>query len=177
MKVRVCGNDYDHLDDGKTHINIYSDAQTALGSFLSNFTWWPTHTQHGDFCSLEGYYHYLKCISAIVESTQVAELSLQYHDELEHLRTLHGVRAQNAGRDLRKRLRAAGVWFTNEPDALFRQWFKAAVKRKIDSSTFKEAFYETSLPFTHYYVYTGTVQHKAHYDWLSELINEIRYGD
>jgi hypothetical protein len=70
--------------DGLTHINIYSQAKTALGRALSNFNDnWIT-TLDGDFASIEAYWYWLGC----------------QHPDKELLRPLHGAEAKRVGRDL-----------------------------------------------------------------------------
>lgn len=50
--------------DGVNHLNIYSRSRVVLGRKISNF--WqdeqPFRTQHGEFATLEGYYHVLRLI-------------------------------------------------------------------------------------------------------------------
>lgn len=45
--------------DGVTHINIYSKAETELGRLLSNFSHVPIETEDGHFESVEGYWGWL----------------------------------------------------------------------------------------------------------------------
>lgn len=173
-KITIDGNDYNFNDDGITHINIYSQGKTELGKFLSNFTYSPVETTHGHFLSLEGYYHYIKSILAIEQSPLRDVLLLTNHDRLEHLRKLYGKYAQQHGRAVRQELMAQGVWFDDTVSIIKLPWFVEALKYKIRTSNLVADFLESTLPFTHYYVYGNTVNHKPHYNDLSEVLNDLR---
>ena len=173
-KITIDGNDYNLSDDGITHINVYSQGKTELGKFLSNFTYSPVETIHGKFLSLEGYYHYIKSILAIRLSPLAEVLLVTNHDQLEHLRKLYGKYAQQHGRTVRQELMAQGVWFDDTVSIIKLDWFIEALKYKISTSNQVTTFLESTLPFTHYYVYGNAVNHKPHYNDLSEVLNDLR---
>lgn len=50
---------YNPLEDGVTHLNLYSKANTELGRFCSNFAKCPIETEDGHFDSIEGYWSWL----------------------------------------------------------------------------------------------------------------------
>ena len=53
--------EYNYLDDGITHINIYSKARTELGKWLSNFSYSPIKIENELFNSIEAYFYWLIC--------------------------------------------------------------------------------------------------------------------
>lgn len=176
MRVITARCDIDSNDDGVTHINIYSGGQTELGRFLSNFTQWSQVTNHGIFNSLEGYYHYLKLMRAVQESDISGLLRADLICEIDRLKSMFGKQAQDYGRRLRQRLMNERIWINDHPNEFFYECFRNAVITKIESSHFKTEFYETTLPFTHYYLINGAVIYKPHFSWLEELVNKIRFG-
>lgn len=176
MRVITARCDIDSKDDGVTHINIYSGGQTELGRFLSNFTYWTQVTDHGIFNSLEGYYHYLKLMRAVQESDISGLLRADLICEIDRLKSMFGKQAQDYGRRLRQRLMNERIWINDHPNVFFYECFRNAVITKIESSHFKTEFYETTLPFTHYYLINGAVIYKPHFSWLEELVNKIRFG-
>ena len=173
-KVTINGNDYLPADDGITHINIYSNGATQLGRFLSNFSFSPITTDHGHFCSMEGYYHYIKSLLAIQHSPQALDLRDRYHVGLTQLQSLHGKAAQQYGRVLRRELMADGVWFDDKTSIVKLEWFITALKSKLMTSSLYPVFLESTLPFTHYYVYGKNINHKPHYNDLSEVLTTLR---
>lgn len=176
MRVITARCDIDSKDDGVTHINIYTGGKTELGRFLSNFTYWTQVTDHGIFNSLEGYYHYLKLMRAVQESDISGLLRADLICEIDRLKSMFGKQAQDYGRQLRQRLMNERIWINDHPNEFFYECFRKAVITKIESSHFKTEFYETTLPFTHYYLINGAVIYKPHFSWLEELVNKIRFG-
>lgn len=173
-KVTIAGNDYFSNDDGITHINIYSNGATPLGRFLSNFTHCTVETPHGKFESLEGYYHYIKSLIALAGTVNTEVLYAQFMPELDQLHWLYGKAAQQHGRLLRQQLMTAGAWFDDTRSIVCTEWFIHALKNKIANSEFKVAFLASTLPFTHYYVYGHSINHKPHYNDLSDVLTDLR---
>ena len=176
MRVITPDYDVDVLEDGITHINIYTGGKTELGRFLSNFTHMEQDTEHGRFSSLEGYYHYLKLMRSVNEADIPDIIRDDMIAIISRLKSMYGKEAQNYGRELRQQLIYKRIWINDKPNEFFHECFRKALITKIDTSPFKELFYETTLPFTHYYVFRGAVIYKPHFSWLEELVNNIRYG-
>lgn len=140
------------IDDGVTHINVYSRARTALGRFLSNFALSPfTLPDHGSFESVEGYWYWL--------ATGCKH---------EHLRILHGHEAKVAGKKL-ERVEVLD----------FESKIRVAIRQKLLTHRgFLSQLIASDLPLTHYYYY-GSIDNKpkvidAGYAWIIEYIDEIR---
>lgn len=114
-------------DDGRTHLNIYSDGKTKLGRDLSNFTFAPfRHPDHGVFNSIEGYWYWLR-------------------SQDDRLRNLYGVEAKQLGRGL-ARVK------TYKPEE-FQHLIKLALDAKLrHHPDMMKALVSSSLPMTHYYV-------------------------
>lgn len=138
---------YDFNKDGIDHINIYSQAKTALGCFLSN---WYRYTivldDLGRFVSIEGLWYYLTTRD-------------------ERLRNMSGFAAKKLGKSLPK--------IVNIEDNIFQEYIKAAIKKKICGSPFHISFVESTLPFDHYYVFNGK-QVDAGHKWIIDYITDLR---
>lgn len=141
-------------NDGIDHINIYSKGQTELGRLLSNFAHTPfTMKWLGDFESVEGFWYYM--------------LSHPLADA-EHLRTLHGFSAKKAGKELPL------VVMSEALEEQFRDYIRQAFEAKVyQNEKVYELLRESTLPFTHYYVFNGEKK-EAGYEWQMEFWEELR---
>lgn len=117
-------------NDGVDHINVYSQAKTQLGRFLTNFSYAPFTCEDGRFQYVEGYWYWLSCKD-------------------DKLRTLSGFAAKKYGREVR-----ASDWCD---DSEFKRKICAAIKRKICSSSYLREFKRSTLPFVHYYNFGGKI--------------------
>ena len=79
---------YNPIEDGITHLNLYSKANTELGRFCSHFSYSPIETEDGHFDSMEGYWGWL----GLSED----------NPEREALRYLSGYQAKKYKEDLKK---------------------------------------------------------------------------
>ncbi|MBN22752.1 MAG: hypothetical protein CL678_15815 [Bdellovibrionaceae bacterium] len=115
------------LDDGVTHINIYSKARTKLGYLLSNLTDAQVrHPRLGVFKTLEGlwFYYSTGCVDEI-------------------FRVLPGFKAKRYGSTLPR---------VQQDD--FEEVIKEALYCKvIQNPIIAELMLESTLPFEHYYYY------------------------
>lgn len=146
--------EYMPADEGRTHINIYSKSNNALGRWLSNFHKSPfTHEEFGTFVSVEGFYYWL--------------LTGKVYEEL---RELHGLEAREAGKKY-ERVR-------DERDEEFIESIKEAIAYKILGwSSLQSKMLRNNLPYTHYY-YFGEVENPKVYrlpqhDYMVSLVEEI----
>lgn len=132
--------------DGITHINVYSQGDTTLGTWLSNFSYSPICIPgDGEFKSIEGYWYWLS-------------------SKDERLRELIGFEAKKLGRSLEKK------YIIDD----FEAKIKLAIDIKIKSnSDMMKELYESTLPFCHYYSYGGK-RKDAGYDWIIEHIEDRR---
>ena len=170
--VRVNGIEYRASDDGKTHINIYSGGKTELGRFLSNFASTPVQTKHGAFASLEGYYHWRR-LYEVIDSLAFGRAN--HLRDISVLRDLVGTAAQQAGRKLRTYFRRIGITTNDIPSQAVRDDFKEALIAKVKQHDMVDVLVTSTLPFTHYYCYKGGLLHyEKHYNWLSDLAEELR---
>lgn len=135
------------MKDGVDHINIYSQGRTKLGRFLSNFTKADILTEDGKFTSVEGYWYWL--------STKD-----------DKLRYLHGYEAKKYGRSIK------GKELLTDDD--FKRRIKQAINYKIENSEFFSEFKESTLPFKHYYIYSGKTVEPKGVNWITEYIEELR---
>lgn len=137
-------------EDGITHINIYSKAQTSLGRFLTNFSHSPIETEDGHFESIEGYWYWLGCT----------------HKDKDKLRKLSGFKAKQVGRELR------ALDWQDSPE--FKRKICDAITYKIKNSKFLQEFLDSKLPFCHYYNYGGKVVEPEDGRWVIEHIENLR---
>jgi len=134
-------------NDGIDHINVYSQGNTELGRFLSNWYKYPQHVDDlGTFYSIEGLWYYLGCGD-------------------DRLKTLYGYSAKQLGRSLNRTI--------NLSDDVFKSTIKGAIRHKIMSSHMLQTFISSKLPFTHYYVFNGK-QVAGSSQWVIEYLEELR---
>lgn len=140
------------LEDGVTHINIYSKGETLLGQMLSNFYYSPfLHPVYGAFASVEGFWYWLK--------------TGKLHDDL---RQLYGHQAKKVG----KTYDVVGV-------VGFDNHIRMAIACKLlHNRDILEELIESDLPFKHYYYYgekdNAKVIELPEYEWMCEFYEEQR---
>lgn len=144
----------DPREDGVSHINCYSKGKSQLGRVLSNLAPVPvTLPGDGYFASLEAYWFWLG--------------TGQQFDEL---RTLSGFVARRKGRR-----------YPRVTHPHFEQLFCGALTAKIHQHpTLCEAFYQSNLPFVHYYYYGNPPNCKVitpqSGTWQMTHLNQLRAG-
>lgn len=139
---------YDPKEEGITHINIYSKAQSPLGRYMSNFDRCHIEISLGYFASIEGLIFYLGSFD-------------------ERLRTLSGANAKAAGNIMDRGIRL--------PEDVFRRFIIEAMEHKVDANNHLKHLLETcDLPFTHYYVYGNKKVTVQGWDWQIEEWDKIR---
>lgn len=140
---------YDPREDGITHINIYSKAQTTLGRALSNWTPCTINTSIGQFRSIEGLIFYLGSFD-------------------ERLRDVFGFKAKQLGEQLDRGIRL--------PEDIFRRIVTEGMYSKIEHLTpeFQKQFKFSKLPFTHYYTYGNKVIDVPKWEWQIKVWEKIR---
>lgn len=135
-------------EDGITHINVYSKAETELGRFLSNFSHTPIRLSDGKFESLEGYWYWLKT-------------------QDDKLRSMIGYEAKQYGRTL-----------PIVHSGIDKSRFKKALKVKINNNrewlANNTLWNDLSLPLTHYYVYDDRVV-DAGSEWMLDILEQLRF--
>lgn len=142
----------DPVEDGVTHINIYSKGVTELGRMLSNFAYSPfRHESFGDFHSVEGFWYWLK--------------TGQKHDQL---RTLSGFLAKREGKKFER---------VDVPN--FNEHVKEAIRCKLrQNKVLLNMLVDSTLPFEHYYYYGNASNAKIvelpQYQWIVDEITRIR---
>lgn len=131
--------------DGVDHINVYSKGATQLGRLLSNFAHTPFTGGNREFASVEGWWHWY-CTGK------------KFH----HLADLYGFKAKQEGKKYER---------VQVPD---RKVLFSVYKRKIEcNDNIRRMLVESTLPFTHYYVYGGKVV-QTDWEWTGSLWNEVR---
>jgi hypothetical protein len=142
------------IDDGKTHINTYSQGRTVLGRQLTNFADSPfNHPKHGYFRSLEAFYYYLGSGC-----------------QFEGIRDLHGNEAKQYGRMVCQNNK-----IKISMDENFKDDFIIAIQCKLrENRDILFNLISTDLPLTHYLISKGKIQNKARYRWMLDEVNRIR---
>lgn len=138
---------YDPNEEGITHINIYSKAQSPLGRILSNFDRRCLSTSIGHFQSVEGLIFYLGCFD-------------------DRLRSAHGYTAKALGEQLDRGIRL--------PDDVFRRLVVEAMESKANKKEVKPLLKNSTLPFTHYYHYGTKIIHLPKWEWQVDEWEKIR---
>lgn len=139
--------------DGIDHINVYSKGSTNLGKRLSNFHWAPFELpDDGKFGTIEGYWYWLGCKD-------------------DRLRKIGGWQCKEIGRAL-----GAPDWLDDQE---FKNKICTAIRAKLDQNVdIKQEFIDSTLPFTHYYVYGNKVVNVPKAKWILDFLEELRkeYG-
>ena len=139
---------FDPNEEGITHINIYSKAQSPLGRYLSNFYRMPIKISLGSFMSVEGLIYYLGSFD-------------------ESLRTLSGATAKATGKILDRNIRL--------PEDIFKKFIIEAMFYKVETcNELKSLLINCDLPLTHYYTFGNKKLEVKGWDWQIEQWNKIR---
>jgi hypothetical protein len=139
---------FDPKEEGITHINIYSKAQSPLGRYMSNFDRCHITISIGDFASIEGLIFYLGSFN-------------------EKLRDVSGANAKALGNIVDRNIRL--------PEDVFRRFVVEAMEHKVDANGHLRHLLETcDLPFTHYYVYGNKKVEVQGWDWQVQEWDKIR---
>ncbi|CAL9980315.1 hypothetical protein VPHK469_0053 [Vibrio phage K469] len=147
---------YDPKLDGVDHINIYSQGKTELGRMLSNFYRHPFEFTCGDynhlgaFHSIEGLWYWIQLYNPTLSPDS------EHNRRVNVLRGLWGSHAKEKGRELRRTL----IGYAPEPmhERDFRHVIGAAMVEKVATNDMiARLMHESTLPFTHYYVYNGKI--------------------
>lgn len=139
---------YNLLDDGKTHINIYSKANTFLGKQMSNWYDSTVECSLGEFRCIEGLIFYLGSFN-------------------EHLRSMTGYEAKTHGQKFDRNIRL--------PEDVFKRIIIEAMWSKVRTvKTLKEGLKKSTLPLTHYYNYAGKAITVPKWNWQIEAWENIR---
>lgn len=172
--VDIDGVDYRVVDDGHTHINVYSKGKTALGRWLSNFTKCKVQTVYGEFDSMEGLYHFLK-IKLSYEEAGI-EPTDDIKKRLDVLKIVSGKMAQTLGRDIKQDVFKAKVRVIEKPSEAFEKCFIDAMSYKLKSNpTMLENLQEELSDgkcLLHYYTVGRKVVYKNHFKWLCTMIEK-----
>jgi hypothetical protein len=140
------------LEDGTTHINIYTKGQTTLGRWLSNLAEIPVEIDGVKFRSMENYWFWLQ---ASDEAKPKLVRCTPWHAK-NYFKTNPSDRVRH---------------ITDEPCL---ELFKHAMKLKLfQHPAMAKVFAESTLPLTHYYQYGGKPVH-AGYEWIVEHWESIR---
>ena len=151
---------YNPIEDGVTHLNAFSRAETEIGRFLSNFAYCPIETEDGHFDSMEGYWGWL----SISES----------NPHREEFRTLSGLPAKKLKDDLYRE----GDKGRFEPD--FAGKIERAMHLKFATPMAKEIMEKNldklQLPLVHYYTYGDSFHQKIVdvTDKYPEFVNNVK---
>lgn len=144
---------FDPDDDGITHINVHpspKQARTMLGQNLSSFKYMPFfHPYYGNFCSLEGFWHYL--------------YNKERDDKLRHLAHDRAYRYGKRG--------------TPDPYKDFQEDIVAGMYIKIlHNERLCTSVRKCDLPFDMYYQFGpgGVIISPKESDWLVAGLEEIR---
>lgn len=155
MKIR---KDIDIAQDGISHINMYSKANTAFGRMLSDFYHYPIHTEDGDFQSVEAYWYYLSLPASV---------------DRDSIRNLYGYQAKKKGRELRAKAGEENLLFDNR----FEEKILTAIRQKIEANKHLYLDEYRNLPIIHYYTFDGKIFDVTEdFPWLINGITEIVRG-
>lgn len=153
--------------DGVTHINIFSKGKTELGRLLSNFAHTPfKFPVDGKFASIEAYWYW--------EGLRISCIYDVLPEELEKLRGLYGWPAKKYGKELMFKYVKRRAW-TLEQESEFKGKIKQAFRVKLKHNPeIQEKLIESTLPFTHYYVFGEATKDAPAHHWQVEFWERMR---
>lgn len=140
---------YDPVEDGVTHINVYTKGKTKIGRDCSNLQ--ECNIEHpylGRFRTLEGLWYYTKT-------------GCQH----EIFRVLNGHDARKRGKPMPR---------VDYP--LFNKMFKLGIVVKLENNPElqKELVASGDIELTHYYVYQDKILTQPHHEWQIEFWKILR---
>lgn len=152
-------SEFEPINEGVDHINIYSKSRTVLGRQLSNFQKSPfNHPKDGKFMSVEGYWYWY--------------LTGQ---DVDDFRQLFGFKAKELGKKILEERKI------NKDQMLlgFQEDVLEAIRCKLRQNRYiLMNLISTDLPLEHYYFYGKIDNCKVHrleqYNWITEEIERIR---
>lgn len=135
-------------EDGFDYINIYSKAMTPLGRSLSNFSDCKITISIGYFRTIEGLIFYLRTFNEWYRYADGPKCKAKYKEE-DRIVLL--------------------------PEYIEKRFIIEAMNAKIyNDNNLKQALKESTLPFVHYYNYSGNKITIPEWDWLCEEWEKIR---
>jgi hypothetical protein len=144
--------DLDPEQDGITHVNIYSQGNTELGQFLSNFYYAPINLPEGTFNSIEGYWHWL----GVPEGTPGRD----------KLRSLSGYDALKYGRELKRK-------YSVNQRSDFKEKIQHAIGVKLETYPSWKDDPNSNLPLKHYYVTNDKVSNQeSKFGWVIKAVED-----
>ena len=157
--------DINPLDDGLTHINVYSRSRSELGRICSNLTYSPfEHPEYGHFDSVEGFWYWLSL-----------------GQKFDEFRTLHGFQCKQLGMSIKAALKQQRIERPEVKD--FESQIKKAILLKVEqNSKLSHLLKAIDLPLMHYYIYGNVLEGPTKYklvfptqfNWVIEYIELIR---
>lgn len=146
---------YKVINEGIDHINIYSRSTLLLGRQLSNFYYSPfKHPLYGEFLSMEGFYFWY--------------LTGQVYDDLKQM---YGYKAKEYGNKLEPY--RIDKLYGLDSDMIYD--IKEAIIYKLAyNPDIYEGLKNSTLKFTHYYVYNGKEKYARNSKWFIDIFEDIR---
>lgn len=155
--------DYKPLEDGITHVNVYSKSRCLLGRLLSNFAHTPIESGGIKFESIESWWYYTKMVN--INSNSLFPIFTD--EQMESVSKSIGKEAKKIFRDLYKE---DSVTYNPTKDEV-----KEAYILKAESNeNVKKLLLENNLPFSHYYMMFDKKVNADDYLWTAELWNEVK---
>lgn len=154
-------------NDGKTHINVYSQGNTPLGRLLSNFAKCKIVMPEGVFYSVEALWYWL-LVDALGVKDAIGRAALV---------KAYGARAKELGRALMEPFTMEQALATGVIDeGTFRGKIAFAITIKIlDDPDLQALLKKNTLPFEHYYVYRGKVVEPSEHKWVLGVIKMLAH--
>jgi hypothetical protein len=140
---------FDPKEEGITHFNIYSKANSQVGRVLSNWIPCTIETSIGEFRSIEGLIFYLGSFN-------------------EQLRGMVGYDAKKFGEKVDRGIRL--------PEDIFRRIIIEGMESKLEhvNREIFNKFIFSDLPLTHYYHYDNMIHEIPKWQWQVDEWEKIR---
>lgn len=155
--------DFNPIEDGVTHVNVYSKSRCLLGRLLSNFAHTPFEINGLRFESVESWWYVTKMQNINAD----ALFPIFTVENIEEVRTSIGKEAKKKFRALYKE---DSKQFSPTPEEVKSVYLhKAKAHQELS-----KLLLENTLPFAHYYMMFDKKVNADEHLWTAELWNEVK---
>lgn len=155
--------EFEPIEDGITHINVFSKSKSKLGRMLSNFARTPITTPTDKFITVESWWYWMK-MKSINESCLVPLFTDEQIIEIK----------EKVGKDAKDYFRALYKIDSSEYSPTKEQ-LKLVYQLKLEQHPdIKELLLQNTLPLTHYYMMFDKKVSADSTLWTALLWDEIK---
>jgi predicted NAD-dependent protein-ADP-ribosyltransferase YbiA (DUF1768 family) len=155
--------DYNPLEDGVTHVNVYSKSRCLLGRLLSNFAHTPIEQEGLKFESIESWWYYTK-----MKNINAGGLFPIFTEE-----QLNEV-SKSVGNSAKQKFRELYKEDSTSYNPTREEVLEIYILKAESHEDLNRLLLENKLPFSHYYMMFDKKVNADDYLWTAELWNEVK---